>query len=176
MQSSVQFSRFVVSNSLWPHELQHSRPPCPSPTAGVYTNPCPLSQWGHPTISVAPFSSCPQSFPASGSFQMRHIYICIWVIYIYIFKWVIYLYICIYMYVCMYVCMYVYIYIYVCVCMYICVYICMYVCVYIYIYIYVYVYICMCVYIYIYIYTHTYKICGCIIFFSLNLNILPHYM
>ena len=69
--SSVQFSRSVVSDSLRPHELQHARPPCPSPTPGVYPNPCPLSQWCHPTISssVIPFS-CPQSFPASGSFQM----------------------------------------------------------------------------------------------------------
>ena len=68
--SSVQFSHSVVSDSLWPHELQHTRPPCPSPTAGVYPNPCPLSRWCCPTISssVVPFSSCPQSFPASGSF------------------------------------------------------------------------------------------------------------
>ena len=59
-----------MSNSLQPHELQHSRPPCPSPTPGVYANSCPLSWWCHPTISssVIPFSSCPQSFPASGSF------------------------------------------------------------------------------------------------------------
>ena len=71
--SSVQFSRLVMSNSLWPHEPQHARPPCPSPTPGVHPNPCPLSQWcHHPAISfsVIPFSSCPQSFPASGSFQM----------------------------------------------------------------------------------------------------------
>ena len=62
---SVQFSRSVVSDSLRPHELQHTRPPCPSPTAGVYPNPCPLSWWCHPTIpSSVPFSSCPQSFPA----------------------------------------------------------------------------------------------------------------
>ena len=61
-----------MSNSLQPHEPQHARPPCPSPTPGVHTNPCPLSRWCHPTISssVVPFSSCPQSFPASGSFQM----------------------------------------------------------------------------------------------------------
>ena len=67
--SSVQFSRSVVSDSLWPHELQHARPPCPLPTPGVHPNPCPLCQWCHPTIlsSVVPFS-CPQSFPASGSF------------------------------------------------------------------------------------------------------------
>ena len=59
-------------NSLWPHEPQHPRPPCPSPTPGVHANPCPLSRWCHPTIlsSVIPFSSCPQFFPASGSFQM----------------------------------------------------------------------------------------------------------
>ena len=64
--SSVQFISSEVSNSLWPHES----PPCPSPTPGVYPNPCPLSQWCHPTISssVVPFSSRPQSFPASGSF------------------------------------------------------------------------------------------------------------
>ena len=67
--SSVQFSRSVMSDSLRPHELQHPRPPCPSPTPRVHPNPCPLSQWCHPTISssVVPFSSCPQSFPASGS-------------------------------------------------------------------------------------------------------------
>ena len=70
--SSVKFCRSVVSDSLWPYGLQHSRPPCPSPTPGVYPNSCPLSQWCHPTISssVIPFSSCPQSFPASGSFPM----------------------------------------------------------------------------------------------------------
>ena len=69
--SSVQFSRSVVSNSLQPHEPQHTRPPCPSPTPRLQPNPDPLSQWCHPTISssVIPFS-CPQSFPASGSFQM----------------------------------------------------------------------------------------------------------
>ena len=69
---SVQFSHSVVSDFLWPHGLQHARPPCPSPTPGVYSNSCPLSQWCHPTISssVIPFSSCFQSFPASGSFQM----------------------------------------------------------------------------------------------------------
>ena len=74
---SVQFSRSVVSNSLRPHELQHARPSCPSPTAGAYPNPCPLSRWCHPTISssVVPFSSCPQSFPASGSFQMSQLFI-----------------------------------------------------------------------------------------------------
>ena len=70
--SSVQFSYSVVSDSLWPHEPQHARPPCPSPTARVHPNPCPLSQWCHPTTSssVVPFSSCPQSVPASGSFPM----------------------------------------------------------------------------------------------------------
>ena len=62
-----------MSNSLRSHELQHTRPPCPSPTPGVYPNPCPLSQWCHPTISssVIPFSSCPQSFPATGSVLLK---------------------------------------------------------------------------------------------------------
>ena len=70
---SVQFSRSVVSDSLPPHELQHSRLPCPSPTSKAYSNSCPLSQWCHPTISsfIIPFSSCLQSFPASGSFPMN---------------------------------------------------------------------------------------------------------
>ena len=74
--SSVQFSLSVMSNSLRSHEPQHARPPCPSPTPGVYPNPCPLSRWCHPTIksSVIPFSSCPQSFPASGSFQMSQLF------------------------------------------------------------------------------------------------------
>ena len=74
--SSVQFSRSVMSNSLWPHELQHAGPTCPSPTPGVYPNSCPLSQWCHLTISssVIPFSSCLQSFPASGSFQMTQLF------------------------------------------------------------------------------------------------------
>jgi len=65
-----------VSESLWLHEPQHSRPPCPSPTAGAHLNSCPLSQWCHPTISssVIPFSSCRQSFPASGSFQMSQLF------------------------------------------------------------------------------------------------------
>ena len=74
---SVQFSHSVTSNSLWPHEPQHARPPCPSPTAGVHPNPCPLSQWCHPTISssVISFSSCPQSFPASESFQMSQLFV-----------------------------------------------------------------------------------------------------
>ena len=72
ISSSVQFSRSVVSNSLRPHGLQHARPPCPSPTPRVCSNSCPLSQWWHTTISssVVLFSSCPLSFPASGSFQM----------------------------------------------------------------------------------------------------------
>ena len=70
--SSVQFNHSVVSDSLRPHEPQHSRHPCPSPIPRVYLNSCPLSRWCHPAISssVIPFSSCPQSFPASGSFQM----------------------------------------------------------------------------------------------------------
>ena len=74
---SVQFSCSVVSDSLQPHGLQHTRPPCPSPTPGVYPNSCPLSLWCHPTISssVIPFSSCPQSFPASGSFQMSQLFV-----------------------------------------------------------------------------------------------------
>ena len=74
--SSVRFSRSVVSDSLWPHEPQHARPPCPSPTPGVHSNPCPLSRWCHPAISssVVPFSSCHQSFPASGSFQMSQLF------------------------------------------------------------------------------------------------------
>ena len=69
--NSVQFSRSVVSNSLQPHESQHTRPPCPSPTPGVYSNSCPSSQWCHPAVSssVVLFSSCPQSLPASGFFQ-----------------------------------------------------------------------------------------------------------
>ena len=71
MISSVQFSRSVMSDSLWPHGLQHARPPCSSPTPRVYPNSCPLSWWCHPTISssAVPFSYCPQSFPASGLFK-----------------------------------------------------------------------------------------------------------
>ena len=71
-----QFSPSVVSDSLPPHGLQHARLPCPSPTPGAYSNSCPLSRWCHPTISssVVPFSSCPQSFPASGSFQMSQFF------------------------------------------------------------------------------------------------------
>ena len=74
--SSVLFSRSVVSDSLRPHEPQHTRPPCPSPTPGVHSNSCPLSRWCHPTISssIVPFSSCPQSFPALGSFQMSQFF------------------------------------------------------------------------------------------------------
>ena len=70
--SSVQFSRSVMSDSLWPHELQHARPLCLSPTPGVHSNSCPSSRWRHPatSFSVNPFSSCPQSLPASGSFPM----------------------------------------------------------------------------------------------------------
>ena len=70
--SSVQFSRSVVSNSLWPHESQHARPPCPSPTPGVHSDSLPSSQWCHPAISssVVPFSSCPQFPPASESFPI----------------------------------------------------------------------------------------------------------
>ena len=75
-QWNYQFSRSVVSNSLRPHGPQHARPPCPSPTPGVYPNSCPLSRWCHPTIasSVVPFSSCLQSFPASGSFPMSQLF------------------------------------------------------------------------------------------------------
>ena len=75
--SSVQFSHSVMSDCLWPHEPQHARPPCPSPTPRVHWNPCPLSRWCHSTISssVVTFSSCPQSFPASGSFQMSQLFI-----------------------------------------------------------------------------------------------------
>ena len=75
--SSVQFSRQVMSDSLQPHEQQHARPPCPSPIPGVHPNLCPLNWWCHPNIlsSIVPFSSCPQSFPASGSFQMSQLFI-----------------------------------------------------------------------------------------------------
>ena len=73
--SSVQFSHSVVSNSLPPHRLRHARPPCPSPTSGVYPDSCPLSRWCHPTISsVIPFSSRLQSFPASGSFPVSQFF------------------------------------------------------------------------------------------------------
>ena len=74
--SSVQFGHSVMPDCLWPHEPQHARPPCPSPTARVHPNPCPSSRWCHPTISssVVPFSSCLQSFPASGSFPMSQLF------------------------------------------------------------------------------------------------------
>ena len=74
--TSVQFSRSVVSNSLRPHESQHARPPCPSPTPRVHSDSSPLSQWCHPAISssVVPFSSCPQSLPASESFPMSQLF------------------------------------------------------------------------------------------------------
>ena len=73
---SIQFSDSVMSNSLWPHGLQHARIPCPSPTPGTYSNSCPLRWWCHPTISssVIPFSSCPQSLPASESFSMSQFF------------------------------------------------------------------------------------------------------
>ena len=76
MEYSVQFSCSVVSDSLWPHELQHARPPCPSPTPRVHSDSRPLSQWCHPTISssVIPFSSCPQYLPASESFPMSQLF------------------------------------------------------------------------------------------------------
>ena len=74
--SSVQFSHSVVSNSLRPHESQHARPPCPSPTPGAHSDSCPSSQRCHPAISssVVPFSSCPQSLPASESFPMSQLF------------------------------------------------------------------------------------------------------
>ena len=92
----LQFSRSVMCDSdMWPHGLQHVRLPCPSPTPGAYSNSCPLSRWCHPTISssVVPFSSCLQSFPASGSFPMSQFFvsgvisilICICTIYIIIY-------------------------------------------------------------------------------------------
>ena len=73
---SVQFSRSVVSDSLRPHELQHTRPPCPSLTPGVHSNSCPSSPWCHPAISssVVPFSSCPQSLPVSESFPISQLF------------------------------------------------------------------------------------------------------
>ena len=70
----LQLSRSVISDSLRPHGLQHARPPCPSPAPGVYSNSCPLSWWCHPTISSSVFSSCLQSFPASGSFPMSQLF------------------------------------------------------------------------------------------------------
>ena len=74
--TSVQFSRSVVSDSLRPHESQHARPPCLSPTPGVYSNSCPSRWWCHPAISssVVPFSSCPQSLPASESFPVSQLF------------------------------------------------------------------------------------------------------
>ena len=74
--SSVQFSHSVMSDSLWPKGLQHTSLPCPSRTPRAYSNSCPLSWWCHPTISSSaiPFSSCLQSFPASGSFPMSHFF------------------------------------------------------------------------------------------------------
>ena len=74
--SSVQFSCSVMSDSLRPHESQHARPPCPSPTPGVHSDSRPMSQWCHPAISssVVPFSSCPQSLPASESFPMSQLF------------------------------------------------------------------------------------------------------
>ena len=74
--SSVQFCHSVMSDSSWPHESQHIRPPCPSPTPGVYANSCPLNRWCHPTISslVIAFSSLLQSLPASESFPMSHFF------------------------------------------------------------------------------------------------------
>ena len=74
--SSVQFSCSLVSDSLWPHESQHTRPPCPSPTPRVHSDLHPSSQWCHPAISssVVPLSSCPQSLPASGSFPMSQLF------------------------------------------------------------------------------------------------------
>ena len=74
--SSVHFSYSVVSNSLRPHELQHTRPPCPSPTPRAHSNSCPSSRWCHPAISssTVSFSSCPQSLPTSESFPMSHLF------------------------------------------------------------------------------------------------------
>ena len=73
--SSAHFSHSVVSDSLWPHELQHARPPCPSPSPGVHSNSCPSSPWCHPAIpsSVVPFSPCSQSLSASESFPMSQL-------------------------------------------------------------------------------------------------------
>ena len=75
-KTSVQFSYWVMSNSLQPHESQHTRPPCPSPSPGVHSDSHPLSRWCHPAISssVVPFSSCPQSLPASESFAMSQLF------------------------------------------------------------------------------------------------------
>ena len=75
-ETTIQFSRSVVSDTLWPHELQHARPPCPSPTTGVHSNSRPSSRWCHPAISssVVPFSSFPQSLPASEFFPMSQLF------------------------------------------------------------------------------------------------------
>ena len=77
MYYSVQFSNSVMTDSLQPHGLQHARPPCPSPTPGVHSNSCPSTRWCHPAISssVIPFSSCPQSLAASGSFPVSQLFI-----------------------------------------------------------------------------------------------------
>ena len=74
--TSVQFSRSVVSETLWPQELQHAKTPCASPTYGVHPNSCLLNRWCHLSISssIVPFSSCPQSFPASGSFPVSQLF------------------------------------------------------------------------------------------------------
>ena len=73
--SSVQFSHSVMSDSFWPHESQHARPPCPSSTSGVYSNSCPSSQWCYPaSFCVVPLCSCPQSLPASRSFSMSQLF------------------------------------------------------------------------------------------------------
>ena len=74
--SSVRFSHSVVSDSLWPRELQHARPPCPSPTPGAHSNSCLSSRWCHPAISssIVPFSSCPQSLSASKSFPVSQLF------------------------------------------------------------------------------------------------------
>ena len=80
LRYSVQFSHSVVSTSLQPHELQHARPPCPSPTPGTHTNSCTQNWWCHPTISssLVPFWSCPQSFPVSGFFQVSQLIASTW--------------------------------------------------------------------------------------------------
>ena len=76
LNPSLLFGCSPVSNSLWPHGPQHARLPCPSLSPGACSNSCPLSQWCHPTISSSgiPFSSCPQTFPASGSFPMSRLF------------------------------------------------------------------------------------------------------
>ena len=79
-EANLQFSHSVMSDSLWTHRLQHASLPCPSPTPGVHSNSCPLSRWCHPAISssVVPFSSCLQSFPASGSFSSESVLLIRW--------------------------------------------------------------------------------------------------